>query len=333
MEDSESALAEVVPFAQAALRTTSGTGNLAVLRVRPYSLRAMRQRAVLGSGLLIALYASCSAPDSRGLFQPYDPNAPAGAGGSGGSEPLLVPRMPLADASVSEGQGGGALGFAGAAGGGPPSAVDTRLDAGLPADAGDAAAPADAAADCSRQPEICDGLDNDCDGSSDEGNACAATCAGFALEGHGYMFCSDSVIRDVAADRCEQQGMHLAWIETSEENDFLVERITAADVPAAADEEILTYLGGSDAEVEGSWLWRGRGAIPNSFQFWQGQAADNGGRAVGGAYANWSPTEPNDTDEDEDCAVLSVLGNNNRLPGNWDDRSCDSALPFVCEVP
>jgi hypothetical protein len=297
----------------------------------------MLQRAVLGGGLLIALYASCSAPDSRGLFQPYDPNAQTGAGGSGGSEPLLVQPMPLADASASEGQGG-ALGLAGAAAGGPPS-PDARLDAGLAAaagdDAGDAAAPApaDAAAACSRQAELCDGLDNDCDGSSDEGNACAGTCAGFALEGHGYMFCSDSVVRDDAAGRCEQQGMHLAWIETPEENEFLVERIAAADVPAAADEEILTYLGGSDADVEGSWLWRGTATIPNSFQFWQGQAADNGGRSVGGAYANWSPTEPNNTDGDENCAVLSVLGNNNRLPGNWDDRACDSALPFVCEVP
>ena len=296
----------------------------------------MIQRAVLSGGVLLALHVACSAPDGSSLFQPYAAHAAAaGAGGSGVGAPLPGVTVPMAlgDASVSEGQAG-ALGLAGAAGGSPVS-PDVRLDAGI-ADAGDAAAGTDAALaapDCSTNVERCDGLDNDCDGAIDEGNACAATCEGFALAGHGYMFCSDSVVRDAAAGRCQVEGMHLAWIETSAENEALVDRITGADVPEAADEEILTYIGGSDAAVEGNWIWRGGGAIPDSVQFWQGQAADNGGRAVAGAFANWSPTEPNDTDDDEDCAVLSVLGNNNRLPGNWDDRSCDSALSFVCEAP
>jgi len=57
------------------------------------------------------------------------------------------------------------------------------------------------------------------------------------------------------------------------------------------------------------------------------------GRAVGGAYENWAPTEPNNTDEDENCTAISVLGANNRQSGDWDDRDCDTALPFVCEIP
>lgn len=279
------------------------------------------------------LYAACGAPDSDGLFQPYAPEAAgAGAGGSGGSVPLPVRMlpMPLGDASVSEGQGG-AVGLAGAAGAGP-AVIDVSLDAGVP-DSGDAAPSTDAAADCSSNLETCDGLDNDCDGATDEGDACAATCEGFALAGHGYMFCSDSVVRDTAADRCELEGMHLAWLETADENELVVARIADADVPAAADEEILTYIGGSDAQVEGNWIWRGGGAIADGVQFWRGQAAVNGGQAVGGAYVNWSPTEPNNTADDENCAVMSVLGNNNRLPGNWDDRNCESALSFVCEAP
>jgi hypothetical protein len=147
---------------------------------------------------------------------------------------------------------------------------------------------------------------------------------------HGYMFCSDSVVRDVAADRCELEGMRLAWIETDDENDFLVDSIAAADVPAPADDEVITYIGASDSGNEGNWIWRGRGVIADGFQFWQG---DNLGNAVNGAYESWSQGEPNNTDDDENCGVLSVFGSNNRAPGNWDDRDCDSALPFVCEVP
>jgi hypothetical protein len=297
----------------------------------------MLQRALLASVACIVVYAACGAPENGGLFQPFDPDrvATAGAGGSGGTSSLEPISAPIgSDASVSEGQGG-AFGFAGAANvGAAGSSMSSVLDAG-PSDAGDAGRGRDAAPEdsCADNAERCDGIDNNCDGRIDEGGACAGTCAGFALEEHGYMFCSDSVVRDVAADRCEAQGMRLAWIETPEENAFLVTSIEAADVPTAASEELLTYIGGSDSGNEGDWIWRGRGAIPNGFQFWQGEAADSGGRAVGGAYANWAPTEPNNTDDDENCAVISVLGANNRQPGNWDDRDCDTALPFVCEAP
>jgi hypothetical protein len=139
------------------------------------------------------------------------------------------------------------------------------------------------------------------------------------------------VVRDVAADRCELEGMRLAWIETEEENEFLVDSIAAADVPAPADDEVLTYMGASDSGNEGTWIWRGRGAILDGFQFWQQGA--NVGTAVNGAFESWSPGEPNNSDDDENCGALSVFGGNNRVPGNWDDRDCDSALPFVCEVP
>lgn len=298
----------------------------------------MLQRALLASVACIVVYAACGAPENGGLFQPFDPDraGAAGAAGSGSAQPAQEPISAAmgSDASVSEGQGG-ALGFAGAANvGAAGSSTSGALDAG-PSDAGDAGPSRDAAPEdnCADNVERCDGLDNNCDGRIDEGAACAGTCAGFALEQHGYMFCSDSVVRDIAADRCEAQGLRLAWIETPEENAFLVDRIQAADVPASDSEELLSYIGGSDSGNEGNWIWRGRGAIPNGFQFWQGESADSGGRAVGGAYANWAPTEPNNTDDDENCAVISVLGANNRQPGDWDDRDCDTALPFVCEVP
>ena len=297
----------------------------------------MLQRALLASVACIFVYAACGAPENGGLFQPFDPDpvARAGTGGEGSTSSLEPISAPVgSDASVAEGQGG-AFGVAGAAStGAAGSGMSRVVDAGL-SDAGASDPRADAASEdrCADNLERCDGIDNDCDGQVDEGGACAGTCAGFALEEHGYMFCSDSVARDVAADRCEAQGLRLAWIETPEENAFLVESIAGADVPASTSEELLTLIGGSDSGSEGDWSWRGGAAIPDGFQFWQGAAADSGGRALGGAYANWAPTEPNNTDDDENCAAISVLGENNRQPGNWDDRNCETALPFVCEVP
>lgn len=310
----------------------------------------MTYRAVLpGAGLLI-VFASCGAPDGNSLFRSYidapgvassgsSGAAGAAAGGSGGA--ASAGAQPSGATDGSEGPAAD-IGLV-AAGGSAARPLTTDMSPGenapAVADAGeggvaDAGAAVDAAPPppppCGSTVELCDGLDNDCDGAVDEGGACAPDCAGFALVDRGYMFCSTSVERDVAADRCELEGMRLAWIETAEENDFLVDSIAAADVPAVEDDEVLTYIGASDSGNEGNWIWRGRGIIADGFQFWQGA---NFGNAVNGAFESWSPGEPNNTDDDENCAALSVLGSNNRAPGSWDDRDCDSELPFVCEVP
>ena len=130
-----------------------------------------------------------------------------------------------AGGEVMEGQGG-AIGLVAA--GGSAAEPGSRASDGGADDAGaggaeDAGAQLDAAPPappgpppppppppCSANIELCDGLDNDCDQAVDEGAACAVDCAGFALADHGYMFCSASVPRDVAADRCELEGMRLA---------------------------------------------------------------------------------------------------------------------------
>jgi len=284
---------------------------------------------------LLGALASCEAPDDSGLFQRRPAPASAGAGGSGGAEDKAVDagnesRQDAAPSSEVQG-GSGGLESDGGSIITPPNA---ESDAGsLDAGAGGLVDASPGPPVCTPETEVCDGLDNDCNGVVDEGSACADDCAGFALEARGYMFCAESVDRAEAVALCELEGLRLAWIETSEENAFLIESIATADVPAPDEEEILTHIGGSDSGSEGSWSWRGTDEIADGFQYWQGTSADDGGQPVSGAFANWSPTEPNDTDGDEDCAVISVLGNNNRVPGNWDDRSCDTELPFVCEVP
>jgi hypothetical protein len=314
----------------------------------------MRRNAVWS--LMVLSAGACAAPDAREL---YGRRGPGGGAAQGGRDPgRLLPGdagssgdggRPGAfgagaaggsGASASAGGSGrseaqaGSVGFVPGAGGGVTAAgregvaLAPALDAGV---AADGSAGPDV---CRSANEACDGLDNDCDGEVDEDGACAVGCAGFALGQRGYMFCSVAVTREVALTRCGAQGLRLVWIETPEENAALQSSVAAADVPTLVDnEEILTQIGASDAEAEGEWLWQGAGSVPDGFQFWRGTSADVDGQALGGAYANWSSTEPNDTDQQEDCADISILGANTRVAGQWDDRSCDLELPFLCEVP
>jgi hypothetical protein len=185
---------------------------------------------------------------------------------------------------------------------------------------------------CEPSAEVCDGIDSDCDGVIDQGQTCRAGCVGFALDGHGYMFCTEPVDRGIALARCAAEGMKLAWLETPRENAAVVAAILGLDLPNGAA-ELLVQIGASDSDDEDEWFWIGNGAAFDGFRFWSGNATDdNDAAAVGGAYENWADGEPNDT-EVEDCGVLSVSGSDFRAPGEWDDRGCELETPFVCETP
>jgi len=287
----------------------------------------------LGMGSWLA----CEAPDGSAL---YDPRPPSGAGGtaagssgSGGAAGVAG----SAGAASGGGQGGasgagqGGTASTGGSSGGNSAEADASapiptLDAGTGEDASSGPPP------CAEpSAEVCDGRDNDCDGVVDPGVTCPAECAGFALVEHGYMFCAEPVDRGIALSRCEAQGMKLAWLEDAEENDAVVLSITALELTAEAD-ELVTQIGASDGEDEDEWLWVGNGAALDGFQFWEGTSAEDDGESVDGAYQNWADGEPNDQDG-EDCGAVSVLGSENRDPGQWDDRNCDEEFAFVCEVP
>lgn len=96
---------------------------------------------------------------------------------------------------------------------------------------------------------------------------------------------------------------YLAVVTSAAENNFLVNTLGSGNITN-------TWLGGSDVASEGAWRWV-TGPETNT-QFWSGAGA---GAAVGGAYTNWYPTEPNDTGANEDCLLYAT---NNQ----WNDGNC-----------
>ncbi|HEU4581829.1 MAG TPA: C-type lectin domain-containing protein [Polyangiaceae bacterium] len=115
--------------------------------------------------------------------------------------------------------------------------------------------------------------------------------------------------RPAAARRACQSigaGWDLAALESAEEDTF-----------AASLLSFSAWLGGTDNDHEGEWIW------VDGSNFWQGDS--EGGFAPAGAFAAWSPGEPND-ERRADCVLL-------RPDATWKAQSCLSSEGSLCEGP
>jgi hypothetical protein len=97
---------------------------------------------------------------------------------------------------------------------------------------------------------------------------------------------------------------YLATITSAAENEFLKTRM-----PSNA------WIGASDAASEGTWKWV---TGPEAGQtFWSGSSS---GSAVNGAYANWSSSQPNNSNGGQDYGEIYATDGTS-TDGKWNDRS------------
>lgn len=142
--------------------------------------------------------------------------------------------------------------------------------------------------------DICDVVDNDCDGSFDEGGYCP--CPVLTFNGHPYQFCTSGVDWNSAEVACEvSSGYKLVVPTDSAEN-------TWASSTALSYSGSRWWAGGYDSVIEGRWQW-----ITNETWSWSNFAAGEG------------------SSNSQDCLQL---GN---IDYTWTDASCHSSGNYICE--
>jgi hypothetical protein len=146
--------------------------------------------------------------------------------------------------------------------------------------------------------DSCDGVDNDNNGTIDDGNVCRCFTASFM--GSDYAACTRPTGFDDAEAACDALGGY--------------DLITMDD--ATEDLEVQTRLvnawpnrvwwtSGNDIDSEGNFVWAG--GMPFSYTNWYGQ------------------NQPDDFGGAQDCVGM--------WPGGfgWFDMNCDREMAFVCE--
>ena len=208
---------------------------------------------------------------------------------------------------------GGSLGGSGATSGAEPLGGATGASAGASgASAGASGATAGASAGgapngCkpNDKDELCDGIDNDCDASTND--VCPTGCKGFVAQGVGHMACENKVAFSFAQLTCLKQSMNVVAVNDASENAEMLEQ-----GKALGD---FIWLGAQDQQKNYTLSWP------------DGTVIATNGVAMPGVYNDFASGQP--SGQGEYC--LHMETNTNGAEGTWSSTSCTGTAPFICE--
>ncbi len=150
--------------------------------------------------------------------------------------------------------------------------------------------------------ELCDGLDNDCSDTVDDGGVCP--CPVEYNDDVPYLYCMTELTWADAASSCATVGYALVALEGPSEETWVVD---TANTHSTA----WWWAGGNDLAVEDDWRWPDGSLVSN--------------------YTNWHSGEPNNSagaGTQEDCIHLNRFADY-----TWNDNDCDYASYYICEGP
>ncbi|XP_060583210.1 perlucin-like protein [Ruditapes philippinarum] len=118
-----------------------------------------------------------------------------------------------------------------------------------------------------------------------------------------YFIGKESVKWSQAVDTCKALDGYLVQIQDSKENEFITDLVNSTF--AEIKDVFGVWIGGSDMQNEGSWIWEHSKASI--------------------VFSNWGQNEPNGN-KDENCLHLYKY-----IDWDWNDTICQLKMGFICE--